>query len=684
MKTIIHLIKESTSVLLLNLLILSTFIFSGTLIPLQAQEANYSRPTWMFGVATGANFNYYRGSTQELNSDLSVPTTFHNGTGTGLYLAPLIEYRPTDSRWGLMLQTGYDNRKGFFDAVVTPCNCIADLSANISYLTVEPSLRFAPFNGNFYLYGGPRLAYNLAKSFTYQQGTNPSYPNQIANPDVNSDFSSMRKTIVSMQIAAGYDIQLSSPAHRTQFVISPFLSFQPYFGQNPRWIETWNLTTLRIGAAFKFGRGHSDAIPAPAAVVIAEKEATPTMAVIIDKEILFAANAPKNIPTERRVRETFPLRNYVFFDLGSTEIPDRYVLLKKDQVKDFKEDQLEVFTPKKISGRSYRQMTVYYNVINILGDRMQKNPASTIKLVGSSEKGPKDGREMAESVKHYLVEVFEINATRISIDGRTKPKIPSEQVGGTEELTLLREGDRRVSIESDSPDLLMEFQSGPNAPLKPVVFSAVQEAPIDSYVSFNVTGGIESLSSWRLEISDEKGVVQKFGPYTDVSKSIPGKSILGTRPEGDYTVTMIAETKSGKIIKKESTIHIALWTPPVNEEIMRYSIIYEFNQSKAIKIYDKYLTSIVVPKIPIGGSVIIHGYTDIIGDEAHNKKLSLDRAFDVKMIIEKELAKQGRSDVKFEVYGFGEDLALVPFDNKYPEQRFYNRTVLIDIYPNKK
>jgi hypothetical protein len=34
-------------------------------------------------------------------------------------------------------------------------------------------------------------------------------------------------------------------------------------------------------------------------------------------------------------------------------------------------------------------------------------------------------------------------------------------------------GDRRVSIESNS-DLLMEFQSGPNAPLKPVQIIASQ------------------------------------------------------------------------------------------------------------------------------------------------------------------------------------------------------------------
>jgi hypothetical protein len=49
---------------------------------------------------------------------------------------------------------------------------------------------------------------------------------------------------------------------------------------------------------------------------------------------------------ESKLTEIFPLRNYVYFNNGSSEIPNRYVLLNKDQVKDFKEDQLEVLLQK--------------------------------------------------------------------------------------------------------------------------------------------------------------------------------------------------------------------------------------------------------------------------------------------------------------------------------------------------
>jgi len=144
---------------------------------------------------------------------------------------------------------------------------------------------------------------------------------------------------------------------------------------------------------------------------------------------------------------------------------------------------------------------------------------------------------------------------------------------------------------------------------------------------------------------------------------------------------MVGQSKSGKVIKSEASAHMVLWTPPKNEEMMRFSIIYEFNQSAAIGLYDKYLTEIVIPKIPKDAKVIIHGHTDNIGEKDYNQALSVERAINVRTILEKGLANAGRSDVKFEVYGFGEDLNMAPFDNKYPEGRFYNRTVVIDIIP---
>ena len=253
----------SPSHLLIKSIIISAFIFSGLQSPVQAQVAQYTRPSLWFGVAAGANVNFYRGSTQQLNASFTVPSAFHDGMGVGLYLAPLVEYHAPHTRLGAMLQVGYDNRRGAFKQILTPCDCPADLTTNISYITVEPSLRLAPFKSAFYIFAGPRIAFNVENNFTYKQKSSAAFPPQVKNPDIKGKLSDVNKTQFSMQVGAGYDIPVSSQNKSTQFVISPFVSFHPYFGQSPRKIETWNVTTVRAGIAFKVGSGHKIATPVP-------------------------------------------------------------------------------------------------------------------------------------------------------------------------------------------------------------------------------------------------------------------------------------------------------------------------------------------------------------------------------------------------------------------------------------
>lgn len=637
-------------------------------ISTKAQEVERPQPKFWIGVSGAVNYNMYTGTTQTLNSTIKAPAAFHEGFGFTPYGSLLFEYRPTRVL-GFMLNLGYDNRGGSFTETMSPCNCPEDLKTPLSYVVVEPSIRITPFKSGLYVYLGGAYSYNINKSFTYTFDVDP----EARFNSVKGDFSDINQSVISGFVGLGYDIPLSARTSANQVSLSPFVSYHPYFGQHPRSVESWSLSTVRGGVAIKFGKTQPIpvVVPTPVAVIVP----------VVVPEVEFSVISPKNILVERRVRETFPIRNYVFFDQGSTEIPDRYVLLRKNQVSEFKEDQLEVFAPKSLSGRSDRQMTAYYNILNILGDRMAKNPSTNIELVGSSENTQQEGLKMAESVKKYLVDIFGIAPLRITTTGNTRPEIPSEQWGGTKELVLLGQDDRRVSIKTKSPELLMEFQSGEDVPLKPVEINAIQEAPLDSYITINVEDADEAFSSWRLETTDDDGVVQKFGPYDQEQISIPGKAILGKRAEGNYKMTMIGTTKAGNTVKKETQKHLVLWTPAADEQGMRYSVIYEFNDSKSIKMYEKYLSEVVTPKIPQNATVIVHGHTDAIGDPVNNKILSLARANDVKSIIAAELAKKGRNDVKFEVYGFGEDEVASPFDNKLPEERFYNRSVIIDIIP---
>jgi len=650
-------------------LFVSTLMLTSVQASMLAQEVQFTRPSWWFGVAGGVNINMYHGTTQQLNSNLFLPASFKRGNGIGLFAAPLIEYHQPNTILGGMLQVAYDNRSGKFDGIIDPsCNCQEDLEANLSYISIEPSLRIAPFKNDFYVYVGPRVAFNVEKSFNFQQGPDRDNPLDNDNSETKSDFSNVRKTLVSMQVGAGYDIQLSSQSHQTQFVLSPFVSYHPEFGQKPRSIERLNINTLRAGIALKFGMGKMIPRPAEAGIVSA----------VVEPKVNLLINTPPNIPVKLRSQDAFPVRNYIFFDLGSTEIPGRYVMLTKDQAPTFKVENLDTIQSNQID-RSTREMIVYHNILNILGARMVKYPATTITLAGSSEKGPSQGRLMAESVKHYLVDVFGIDASRIKVEGLKEPKMPSMRPEDKIDLDMLHADDRRVSIESSSPDLLTEFISSSDESMNPTMATNTKAEPIEGNVTFDASGANEKVSSWSLELMDENGKVQYYGPYTQEKVNIPSKTILGTRPEGNFKVTLIAQTISGKTTRQESNVHVVLWTPPVPDKMTRFSVLYEFDKYNTTPMYEKYLTDFVTPKIPNGATVILNGHADVIGAEAHNKTLSMDRANDAKSILEKSLLKAGTTGIKFETYGTGDNQALSPFKNTLPEERFYNRTVIIEV-----
>src|SRR6202043_2214074 len=103
-------------------------------------QAQITPPTWWFGVSGAANLNFYDGTTQRLDNSLIVPTAFHKGHGVRPYGSLLMEYRP-GRIWGFILNVGYDNRGAKLDNVMAPCNCPATLKTDISYVSIEPSLR---------------------------------------------------------------------------------------------------------------------------------------------------------------------------------------------------------------------------------------------------------------------------------------------------------------------------------------------------------------------------------------------------------------------------------------------------------------------------------------------------------------------------------------------------------------
>jgi outer membrane protein OmpA-like peptidoglycan-associated protein len=316
--------------------------------------------------------------------------------------------------------------------------------------------------------------------------------------------------------------------------------------------------------------------------------------------------------------------------------------------------------------RSQRQMGIYYNALNVYADRLRDNPGATITLVGSAPTQA-DGLAMANSVRDYMVSTFGLDANRISTRGQVRPPHASgDRDTPKEDLALITEENRRVEVLSDNQEIL-----------KPVLLNSVMAEPIDNDIALNIRTSAP-VDSWTVTVAGN-GFSQTYGPFRGTAQRIDAKPILGTATSGNYTATVTATTTSGKTVTRSTDFSLTRTSaPPVTGQ--RYSILFEFDDSKTVQTYDQFLRQQVAPQIPNGATVVVHGHTDKVGLEDYNLDLSSRRAAEARRVLEDELKKQGKS-VTFDSYGFGETETRAPFTNDNPEGRYYNRTVMIEVIP---
>jgi len=665
---IMHFLKNQ----LLKNYFLGVLFFVGFQSNLLAQDTKFTRSPWWFGTAVGANYNLYHGaSILNLNSTLFVPSAFLEGNGIGPFAAPLIEYHPSDSKLGFMLQAGFDSKKGSFNQVISTGIFTEDLSTHLAYFTIEPSIRLNLFNSNFYLFSGPRLSINIDKSFQYDLRINPDHPDQGSSAYSAGEFSDINKTLISMQIGGGYDLFLSAKNKHSQVILSPFFAFQPYFGQKILSSESWNLTTLRAGIALKFGHGIKTALP--------EKIFLPVV-ISTEPKASYLITEPKKIAPGTNDSELLSERKNVYFNLRSSEIKDPFSKSGKDQLKNFKSNQKEINIPENLEDPSFRKAIQEDNFLSILGAYMIKDSSNKITLVGSSTKDVSAGLQMAKSVKMFLVRVYGINASKIAIKGQKRLRIHKAQSGNKFELAVIRQVDRQVLVQTKSKGLALKFQVGlNNNRLSPLKIYDVPEINNEGVVSFTTKGANQVFSSWSLKIAEDQSKVRSFGPFTKDSVSIPKKYLLGDKPAGKFDISMIGQLKSGQVIRKDTTALLAAWPVFITDKIKRFSILYELNNSESVNNLSQYLRTVVTPEIPSGAKVIIHGHSESVNFGNNELKSFLIRENDIQRIIEFSLLQAKRADVQFQVFDFGLDQTIAPFENKTPGIDFLNRTIIIDI-----
>jgi outer membrane protein OmpA-like peptidoglycan-associated protein len=390
--------------------------------------------------------------------------------------------------------------------------------------------------------------------------------------------------------------------------------------------------------------------------------------------IAFNLRRPPVITTSRRVQETFPMRNYIFFDAGSTDLPGRYQKLSSSDADAFREEQLlrsDVATGGGNADqmRSRHQMEVYYNILNVIGDRMRRNPSAMMSLSGAANGDQAAGKTMADNVKNYLTRTFGIDASRIKTEG---VKMPSNKSGSGNAT-----GDDKKMVDNENYRVSIE---GPNEILEPVRIISRAEELLDNDVVITIPTDSD-IDSWRVIIEGDDSP-RTFGPYRNTyTARINGKDLLGDRDVSRFQARVEITRRSGKVARSPQQ-EFRLVRADDEEQGMsnRYSILFEFDESKTVQTYQKFLTETVAPNIEDGSTVIIHGHTDVIGDPEYNIKLAQRRSEEAQTVLKKALDAAGKS-VTFDTYGFGENEARAPFNNNLPEQRYYNRTVVIEVIP---
>jgi outer membrane protein OmpA-like peptidoglycan-associated protein len=637
----------------------------------RAQTGDDQWARWWYGGFLGGNINLFSGQLHDLNADgindagIALPSGFDKGTGVGLTLGGIVEYN-SGKLLGGNLMIGYDNRSVTF-TTKNPSDQLSigrrdeDLTTSFAYVSIEPNLRINLGSRMLHLMLGPSFMINVAKGYSY------TFTDPVKAPETHdADLQDARSFVIGGQAGVGYDIPLTDVSASTQMLLTPFAQFhlsQPVIDPRAGSPNEFKLSTIRVGVELKFGARPIASAPSDVTAPAAD----------------FSVRVPSVITESRRLNETFPLRNYIFFDQGSTAIPDRYRKLSGGEATSFREEQL--LKPEGAGTgnesneqlRSRRQMEVYYQVMNVFADRLRRNASASLQLVGSANGNANAGKEMAENVKNYLVQTFGIDAERIKTRGEPMPLHRSGSGAAQgEDKKMVDAENSRVEIIGAPPELM-----------QPVNIVSVQDEPIDNDVVLTLPSR-ENIDQWNVQITDNSGMVQNYGPYRYSSVArIDSKALLGSRNEGRFTAKIDAKLKNGETMSfGEKEFRLVRADKDEEQTGTRYSILFEFDESKTVQTYETFLTETVAPNIPNGSSVIIHGHTDVIGDPDYNQKLSQRRSDEAQKILTAALAKAGKT-VTFDTYGFGEDDARSPFNNTLPEQRYYNRTVVVEIVPKQ-
>ena len=422
----------------------------------------------------------------------------------------------------------------------------------------------------------------------------------------------------------------------------------------------------RIKVVDIYGDSHETAT-APCRITVSKKE---VVHALIHPPYGSADMEPNRVTIEElTTMDSSPMLNYVFFDTGKSNIPERYtVFANQADTKRFSEDNLR------------GTMEKYLHVLNIIGKRLVEFPEAHIRIVGCNsnygvEKGSPDlSRSRAEEVKAYLKYIWGIDSSRMHVETRNLPAVPS-----TSKISEGRIENQRVEIYSDLPTIL-----------EPIKSTYVQETSDTKALRVlpKVLAGY-GIAHWNIQLTGDGTLIgsvegegdlkpaytfnlndiglRKIGAYRRISAGI---EVVDEK--GQIHKDPAAATSSVTFIKRKERVAKKLGYKVLEKYAL---ILFDFDSS-AIKEQNKAIVDQIIERMkqfPVADVKVV-GHTDNIGKEDYNLSLSDKRA---KAVYDQLLAGGIPAGEKITYAGAGANLPL--YDNSLPEGRALNRTVTVSL-----
>lgn len=640
------------------LAIVSLFLSSTS----QAEE-KFKMP-FNFGIYAGGNFNLHNPNFK-LSPDSLTSIPISNGKSSFGVNAGVILNAPLSDMFVFSGRIGFNGMGGKFEQEYKKIDTtyLATFDNSLSYLEITPSLMIfdlIPVE-RMYLLGGLEIGVPLTS--TYSLSSTAKQPITAISPTYPSD-TKIDEAKLRMAIAVG--VGMSFNLSKTTF-ISPELSFRlPISGvSSNNQFNTWDVPQLRLGVNITFGLGSDD-----------KKEDKVDPASTLELKSLKVKSYNKdgakvNVDVlkveDAKYNELFPLVPYVFFEQNE-ELPlkNSQNLSSSSEVGEFAINKLEADA-----------LQINKSTLDIIGSRMQKNSSSTIQLTGTNDANSEKSNstlslKRAEFVKNYLIVNYGITPDRIEVKTTNLPSKPSsiKDKDGIEE-------NRRVELVSND-----------NSILAPIMLEKDRKTITDpTLVEFeSEVKSSDPIKEWQLDIAQSDRTIKVFtgsGDLSSIQWPIQPNDVAQSEIPVEYTLRVKNEggkeiTKSGSIPVQYNSSNRKKTEETPDKTISRFSLMLFDFDSPNISAADKELIDKnIVPIIKYNSTIQIFGYTDRIGDEKYNQKLSLERATNVQNYL-----KLKAKSVKFEIYGMGENVKL--FENDAPVGRQLSRTVQINIITPKE